>query len=95
MLGFSLFEIKEMVEAEEVRTALRESLRDMPPEKRRSKLQHAGEATESHLQLITQKIEKLSEMREQWEQKIQHYRNHLSQLDGQTPQDEALETPVR
>jgi DNA-binding transcriptional MerR regulator len=96
MLGFSLSEIKEMVEAEEVRSALRESFRDMPPEKRRSKLQHAIEVTESQLRLITQKIDKLSEMREQWEQKIQHYRSHLSQLDGQLPQDETLEAqPAR
>jgi len=93
MLGFSLSEIKEMVEAEEVRTALRASFRDMPSATRLLKLRHAIEVTEAQLRLITQKIEKLSEMREQWEQKLGHYREHLGQLEAQLA--ETVEIPAR
>jgi DNA-binding transcriptional MerR regulator len=94
MLGFSLSEIKEMVEAEEVRTSLRASFREMPPEERQERVRHAIQVTEAQLRLITQKIEKLNEMREQWEQKLQHYRNHETQLEVQlTP--EAVETASR
>ena len=95
MLGFSLSEIKEMVEAEEVRTSLRASFRDMPPAERQAKVRHAIDVTEAQLRLITQKIEKLNEMREQWEQKLQHYRNHDSQLEAQLAQGEAVEASPR
>jgi len=54
---------------------------------------HAIEVTEAQLRLITQKIEKLSEMREQWEQKLVHYREHLGQLEAQLA--ETVEIPAR
>jgi DNA-binding transcriptional MerR regulator len=95
MLGFSLSEIKEMVEAEEVRTSLRAAFREMPVEERRDKVRHAIEVTEAQLRLITQKIEKLNEMREQWEQKIEHYRNHESQIGAQLAQPNAAEAVSR
>jgi DNA-binding transcriptional MerR regulator len=65
------------------------------PQKSVRQLQHAIEVTESQLLLITQKIEKLNEMRGQWEQKIQHYRNHQGQAEVQIAQGEAVEAATR
>lgn len=88
-LGFTLAEIKEMVEAEEVRLELRVRFRDLAPEQRRKKLLKAIAVTEAQLELITKKAQQLEAMRQEWETRLQHYRNHLAQMSSEEEGAEA------
>jgi len=84
LLGFSLAEIKEMVEAEEFRTQLRAGYREAETQERIQGLQRAIEVTEAQLRRINEKIQQLTQMSTYWQQKLAHYREVLARLEQES-----------
>jgi len=83
LLGFSLAEIKEMVEAEELKSQIRaEYRRDAEIPERREKLAKALTVTEKQYALIRQKVEQLQAMQQEYEHKLSKYHGWLAQLDA-------------
>jgi len=90
LLGFSLAEIKEMVEAEEVKWQLQAEYRPQADlAERRQHVNRALEVTESQCAVIRQKVRALRDMQTQLDEKLQTYHQWLSQID------EALAAPQR
>ncbi|MEX2247669.1 MAG: MerR family transcriptional regulator [Dehalococcoidia bacterium] len=82
LLGFTLADIKEMVEAEEVKMQIRaEYRRDAEVSDRRAKIAKAVEVTERQVAVIDQKLGALQEMKDHLEQKLTTYGGWLEQLD--------------
>ncbi|MBI4300962.1 MAG: MerR family transcriptional regulator [Chloroflexi bacterium] len=82
LLGFSLAEIKDMVEAEEIKTQLRAESRDNKAnEARQRRLRKAIEVTEKQVEIIDNKIEQLSQMRVHWCTKLARYHEVLRQIE--------------
>ena len=78
LLGFTLADIKEMVEAEEVKMQLRAEYRkDAEISDRRAKISRAREVTERQVAVVDQKLAALQEMKGTLEQKL----DELPQLD--------------
>jgi DNA-binding transcriptional MerR regulator len=74
LLGFSLAEIKEMVEAEDVRTQIRvEWRRDADAPDKAAKIRKAREVTLQQIGIIDQKLGKLAAMRDQLADRMQKY----------------------
>ena len=85
LLGFSLAEIKEMVEAEEVKMQLRAEYRpDAALPQKRAQVLRAIEVTERQYAVIRQKAEGLAQMKAHLEEKLETYRGWLAQLDKGT-----------
>lgn len=86
LLGLSLAEIKEMIEAEEVKSQLRaEYRRDLDiPEKRR-RLHTAIAVTEKQHAIIRQKVEQMQAMRDELEAKLATYHGWLANLESGQP----------
>ncbi len=83
LLGFTLADIKEMVEADEVKTQLRATYRrDAEVSERRAKIEKAIEMTERQVAVIDQKLAALDEMKTHLEQKLAQYRSWIEQLEG-------------
>lgn len=84
LLGLSLAEIKEMVEAEEIKLQIKaEYRRDAEISERRAKLRRAMEVTEGQVAIIGQKLGALQDMKDHLEQKLAQYRGWLEHLDEQ------------
>jgi len=84
LLGLSLAEIKEMVEAEEIKLQIRaEYRRDAEISERRAKIQRAIEVTEGQVAIIAHKLQALQDMKDHLEQKLAQYRGWLEQLEEQ------------
>jgi len=82
LLGLSLADIKEMVEAEEVKMQLRaEYRRDADVFERKAKIARAIEVTQRQVDVIGQKLGALQDMKDHLEQKLSLYRGWLDQLD--------------
>lgn len=82
LLGFTLAEIKDMVEAEEVKMQLRaEYRREAEVSDRRAKILKAVQVTEQQAALIDQKLAALREMKDHLEQKLGQYRGWLERLE--------------
>jgi len=82
LLGFTLAEIKEMVEAEEVNWQLQAAYRPQADlRERRDGITKALEVTERQCAVIRQKIGALQDMQAHLEEKLQTYRQWLSQID--------------
>jgi DNA-binding transcriptional MerR regulator len=83
LLGFSLADIKQMLEAEDVRLSVRAGWR--PEADRAEKAAHlrrAREATLHQLTLIDQKAASLAEMRATLAERLSRYDGWLSQLES-------------
>ncbi|HXH21813.1 MAG TPA: MerR family transcriptional regulator [Dehalococcoidia bacterium] len=81
LLGLTLAEIKEMVEAEETKTELRATYRpDLDAEARIARLVKAIEVTERQSQIIGAKVNALIEMKADLEAKLQRYRAGVAEL---------------
>lgn len=90
LLGFTLADIKEMVEAEEVKTQLRAEYRkDAEISERRAKITRAIEVTERQVAVIEQKLSSLQEMKASLEQKLLTYRGWVAQLDEKAAASDA------
>ena len=86
LLGLSLAEIKEMVEAEEIKLQIKaEYRRDAEVSERRAKLRKAMQLTEGQVAIIAQKLGALQDMQDRLEQKLAQYRGWLEHLDEQEP----------
>ena len=87
LLGLSLAEIKEMVEAEEVKSQIRaEYRRDADAGQKYRQMLAALELTEKQHGIIRQKIEQLQTMSDELEAKINTYRTWLANLEAQIEQ---------
>ena len=82
LLGFTLADIKEMVEAEEIKAQLRaEYRREADVSDRRAKIAKALEVTERQVAVIDQKLQALHEMKSHLEERIAKYHGWLAQLE--------------
>ncbi len=88
LLGFSLAEIKEMLEAEDVRLQIKaEWRRDADAEEKAEKARTAREVTLQQLALIDQKMEKMSTLREQLADRVRRYDEMLVRFaEAQEPE---------
>lgn len=83
LLGLTLAEIKDMVEAEEVKMELRQTYRpDMDLAERVRRMERAVEVTEKQHQIIGQKVDSLLEMKKELEGKLAHYQTIIKDLQG-------------
>jgi DNA-binding transcriptional MerR regulator len=84
LLGFTLADIKEMVETEAIKMQIRaEYRRDADVSERKAKLARAVEVTERQTAVINQKLAALGEMKMHLEQKLAQYHSWIAQLDEQ------------
>ncbi|MBI2724401.1 MAG: MerR family transcriptional regulator [Chloroflexi bacterium] len=84
LLGFTLADIKEMVEAEEVKLQIRAQYRrDADVSDRKAKLSRAIEVTERQVAVIDQKLAALEEMKAHLAQKLQQYQGWVENLEEQ------------
>jgi len=82
LLGMTLAEIKEMVEAEEVREELNATYRpDRPVEERIRRVLRRIEVTQRQFDIISTKLAAMLEMREDLETKLQHYQEVVAELE--------------
>jgi DNA-binding transcriptional MerR regulator len=82
LLGLSLADIKEMVDADEVKHQLRATYRrDAEVSERRGKIARAIEVTEHQAAIIDQKLRALQEMKDSLEEKLRQYRGWVEHLD--------------
>ncbi|MCL6646561.1 MAG: hypothetical protein K6U88_16675, partial [Dehalococcoidia bacterium] len=87
LLGLSLAEIKEMVEAEEALKQIRaEYRRDADVEEKLDQLQRAMAVTEKQYAIIHQKLEQLRAMSDQLEKRLATYRTWQANLEAQRQQ---------
>ena len=85
LLGFSLADIKEMVEAEEVKLQLRAEYRpDSALPEKRAQLLKAIAITERQHEVIAQKVEALGDMQSKLEERLATFRGWLKHLDDHT-----------
>ena len=90
LLGFSLADIKEMVDAEAVLHELREQYKQESNRSTRlERVKQAIRLIKGQATVIDQKIEQLEQMRTKWHARLQHYREHYGELmrepEVQTP----------
>jgi DNA-binding transcriptional MerR regulator len=84
LLGFTLAEIKEMVEAEEVKMQLRAEYRpETAVTQKRAQLLKAIDVTERQCGLIRQKVDALTDMQSKLEERLAMFREWLGNLDEQ------------
>ncbi len=82
LLGLTLAEIKEMVEAEEVKEELRATYRpDLDIEERFRRVTRRLEVTERQHQIITAKMDAMLEMKRELEEKVLRNRSTLADLE--------------
>lgn len=83
LLGFSLAQIKEMVEAEEERGHLREQIRSAPDRQSRLEaLRKAQGVTEYQLRMVEEKLTQLGELRENLRSRLARNRDQQAELDS-------------
>src|SRR5687768_15632485 len=74
LLGFSLAEIKEMIEADDVRLQVKAEWRsDADAAEKADKIQKAREVTETQLALVDNKMAKMAEMRQTLVERLEKY----------------------
>ncbi|MSQ15114.1 MAG: MerR family transcriptional regulator [Dehalococcoidia bacterium] len=84
-LGFSLADIREMLEAEEAISALKAQFREFSTEQKIESLENATRVIEGQMGLIERKIDQLSSMRDFWQQKRAKYNQRVKEIqDEQT-----------
>ena len=84
LLGFTLADIKDMVEAEEVKSQIKATYRkDAEISERRDKLRKAKEVTVGQVAVIDQKLAALHDMKSHLEEKLDQYDTWLQHLEEQ------------
>ena len=82
LLGLTLAEIKEMVEAEEVREELNATFRpDRPLDERIERVGRRIEVTQRQHDIISAKLTAMQEMRVDLEEKLEHWRKIIADLE--------------
>lgn len=90
LLGFSLADIKEMLESDDVRLQIRaEWRRDADTAEKAAKMREAREVTLQQINLLDQKMTKMSEMRAMLAERLQKYDVWLAQRAQGTPVETA------
>jgi DNA-binding transcriptional MerR regulator len=90
LLGLSLAEIKEMVEAEEIKSQIRaEYSRDADAEQKRRQILAVIDVTQHQHDIIQQKVEQLQAMRDDLEKKLATYRGWLASLEARIEESRA------
>lgn len=85
LLGFSLAEIKELLDAEDVRLQIRAEWRkDADLAEKAEKIRQAREATLRQLQLVDQKMERLNEFRRSLAERLEKYDQWLRERVAET-----------
>ncbi len=85
LLGFTLADIKDMVEAEEVKSQIKATYRkDAEISERRDKLRKAKEVTVGQVAVIDQKLAALHDMKSHLEEKLDQYDTWLQHLEEQS-----------
>jgi len=93
LLGFSLAEIKEMLEAEDVRLQIKAGWRkDADAEEKAEKARLAREVTLQQITLIDQKMEKMASLREQLAERVARY-DELLQRFSEASEAEPATSP--
>lgn len=80
VLGFSLAEIKDMVAAEDVRSQLKSELHSGDLESRRARLLQLREVALRQMRIVTEKRQRLKEMRAGIQQRIDRVDSQLREL---------------
>jgi DNA-binding transcriptional MerR regulator len=84
LLGLTLAEIKEMIEAEEVREELNATFRpDRPLEERIVRVGRRVEVTQRQVDIINAKLSAMKDMRRDLEEKLTHYRKVVADLEAE------------
>ncbi len=84
LLGLTLAEIKEMVEAEEVKEELRATYRpDLETDERIKRVGKRIEVTRRQHDIISSKLVSMLEMKADLEEKLERYQKTLSELETQ------------
>ncbi len=84
LLGFSLAEIKEMLEYEDMRLQIRAEWRqDADAAEKASTLRRARDIAQHQVDLLDQKVEKMSEMRRVLAERIAKYDEALAQYEAE------------
>jgi MerR family transcriptional regulator, repressor of the yfmOP operon len=82
LLGLTLAEIKDMVEAEEVREELNATYRpDLDDSARMARLRKRIEITERQDSIISTKLTAMTEMKKDLEERLERYHNTLKELE--------------
>lgn len=85
LLGFSLADIKDMLDADEVRTQIREAWdRDADAAEKAARVRVAREATLHQLQLLDQKMTKMAALRDQLAERIAKYDARLVEWSAES-----------
>ena len=83
LLGFPLAEIKEMVEADEIKMQLRAEYRpEAEASEKRAQILKAIEVTERQLELIRQKATALKDMQSKYEERLATFGGWLTDLES-------------
>jgi DNA-binding transcriptional MerR regulator len=84
LLGLTLAEIKEMIEAEEVREELNATFRpDRPVEERIQRVGRRIEVTQRQFDIINSKLTAMQEMRKDLEEKLERYHKVVKDLEAE------------
>jgi len=90
LLGLTLAEIKEMVEAEEVREELRATYRpDLEVGERIKRYQKRIEVTQRQFDIISSKLAAMKDMKKDLEERLSRYRKNISDLEDELKLAEA------
>lgn len=90
LLGFSLADIKDMLDADEIRLQLKSGWRkDADVADKAAKIRVAREATVAQLRLLDEKMEKMSSLREELASRMARYDGLLLQWSAGNVGDEA------
>ena len=82
LLGITLADIKEMVEAEEMLQELKAQYRpEADVEEKKRQLQKATEVVEKQYAIVRQKVEQMQEMRAQLEERLKVFERWMSELE--------------
>ena len=96
LLGFSLAEIKEMVEAKEIENQLRKEYRpEADPAQKRTQLLRAIEVTQTQFDLIRQKVGALKDMESKLEERLTRFDGWLKNLDEQIAEESTSKTKTK
>ena len=84
LLGLTLAEIKDMVEAEEVKEELRATYRpDLELEERLARVRRRAEVTQRQFNIIDAKLGAMDEMKRELEEKLVHHHETIVELERQ------------
>lgn len=82
LLGITLAEIKDMVDAQEVLRELKAQYRpEADPAEKRRQLRKAIEVTQQQYGIVSQKAEQLGEMKAQLEERLKVFNRWMTELD--------------